>query len=470
MADNDWMYSGRISANERTADWEWKTKYFVKDANRGSKLVRPLCPCARCNMNHRQGPYGMTTHLWQYGYMPNFAMPTNFPERDRVRGEVMRQRINGNEDDGIGNMLHDLQYAEMAHSPPREEDPEGPDESEEPNEPEEMGELEEPEAIAKAFLDMMASAKKPLYPNATISQLDAVSQLLADKAKNGWNRAGYENNLKTLANMLPEGHCLPRNMYESKKIMKALCMDYEKIHCCPKGCLLFRKEFADHTHCSKCGASRFLEVKGADGQMKDEDEEEEEEEEEEQEDEQEELQEEGRSEKTGALWVRGPNKLPDPPREAERTRLEPTKTNFRFVDQTTTRRRIPGAILTSLLKKYWLGLYKICHGSDEKKLATKWEDYEAAMSAGYMTDESGNESVPSVAQVVHKKFWEYYTVEEELEDKSNEVFDLMERGKVQQMIYDARKTCISHYYAEQGERKLKGAIVKEKIENTFDEV
>ena len=56
-------------------------------------------------------------------------------------------------------------------------------------------------------------------------------------------------------------------MYESKKIMKVLCMDYEKIHCCPKGCLLFRKEFAEHTHCSKCGASRYLEVKGADGKM-----------------------------------------------------------------------------------------------------------------------------------------------------------------------------------------------------------
>ena len=188
-------------------------------------------------------------------------MLTNFPERDRVREEVMRQRIDGNDDDGIGNMLHDLHYAELAHSPPPEED------LEEPDEPEETGEPEEPEATAKAFLNTMASAKKPLYPNAAISQLDAVSQLLADKAKNGWNRASYENNLRTFSNMLPEGHCLPRNMYESKKIMKALCMDYEKIHCCPKGCLLFRKEFADHTHCSKCGASRYLEVKGADGQM-----------------------------------------------------------------------------------------------------------------------------------------------------------------------------------------------------------
>jgi hypothetical protein len=56
-------------------------------------------------------------------------------------------------------------------------------------------------------------------------------------------------------------------MYEAKKIMRALCMDYEKIDCCPEGCVLFRNEFADDKYCSKCGASRYLEVKGADGQM-----------------------------------------------------------------------------------------------------------------------------------------------------------------------------------------------------------
>jgi hypothetical protein len=49
--------------------------------------------------------------------------------------------------------------------------------------------------------------------------------------------------------------------------MGSLNMDYEKIDCCPKGCLLFWKQFADDKYCSKCGASRYHEIKGADGQM-----------------------------------------------------------------------------------------------------------------------------------------------------------------------------------------------------------
>ena len=257
MADGEWMYSGRTSRTDSTAEWQWKTDYYVKDANRGSKTVRPLCPCARCKMNNRQDSLNMTKHLWLYGYMPDFDMQINFPETDRVREEVMRQRINGNAHDGIANMLVDLHYANQAHSPPTED----PEEHEAPDLP------DEPEPTAKAFLEMMATAKKPLYPGAEISQLDAISQLLADKAKHGETRSSFEDHLKTLGNMLPKGHCLPRTMYESKKIMKSLCMDYEKIHCCPKGCLLFRKEFAEHTHCSKCGASRYVEVKGAEGEM-----------------------------------------------------------------------------------------------------------------------------------------------------------------------------------------------------------
>ena len=59
-------------------------------------------------------------------------------------------------------------------------------------------------------------------------------------------------------------------------------------------------------------------------------------------------------------------------------------------------------------------------------------------------------------------------MEEDFEQKSDEVFDLMAKSKVQQMIYEARKTCISHYFAEQGERKLKNKIVSENIQDTFE--
>ena len=96
-----------------------------------------------------------------------------------VTGEVMRQRINGNEHDGLLGFLDDLRDGDMPDSPPPQEGPPEPEE------------LEEPEPTAKTFLDMMASAKKPQYEGAKISQLDAISQALGDKAQYSTTRRGF---------------------------------------------------------------------------------------------------------------------------------------------------------------------------------------------------------------------------------------------------------------------------------------
>jgi hypothetical protein len=83
--------------------------------------------------------------------MPNYVTSVDFSQYDHDRGEVMLQRIDGNEDDGIRYLLDDLHDAYMPDSPPPQEEP---------------PELEEPEPTTKAFYDMMAAAKRPLYEGA----------------------------------------------------------------------------------------------------------------------------------------------------------------------------------------------------------------------------------------------------------------------------------------------------------------
>jgi hypothetical protein len=104
--------------------------------------------------------------------MSHYVTHIDFDEHECDRGDVVRQRLNGNEYDGVRDLLDDLIHGDMPDSPPSwEEAPE----LEEPLEP------EEPEPIAKAFYDMLVAAKKPLYDGASISQLDAISQCLANK-------------------------------------------------------------------------------------------------------------------------------------------------------------------------------------------------------------------------------------------------------------------------------------------------
>ena len=76
---------------------------------------------------------------------------------------------------------------------------------------------------------MIEAAKKPLYPNSPMSQLDAISQCLANKTQYNFTRDGFEASLRTSGNMLPKGHCLPKSLHETKKIMKEVRMEYQKI-------------------------------------------------------------------------------------------------------------------------------------------------------------------------------------------------------------------------------------------------
>ena len=68
--------------------------------------------------------------------------------------------------------------------------------------------------------------------------------------------------------LLPEGHILPKSMYEAHKLLRALKMPYEHIHASPNGCILSRKEHAKAKYCVKCKASRYLKVESGDGQKR----------------------------------------------------------------------------------------------------------------------------------------------------------------------------------------------------------
>ncbi|KAK1691774.1 hypothetical protein QYE76_008471 [Lolium multiflorum] len=173
----------------------------------------PLAPARLARRRHPKDILEMTKHLWWNGYMRDYDPPVDFSRHERDRGEVMRQRIDGNENDGILNLLDDLRDADMPELPWDEQsEPEEPPEPEGPPQPEELPE-EEPEPTARAFIDMMASARRPLYPGAKMSQLDGITQLLADKCMFESTRASFEKTLNTVGNMLPEGHCLPKTMY-----------------------------------------------------------------------------------------------------------------------------------------------------------------------------------------------------------------------------------------------------------------
>jgi hypothetical protein len=53
---------------------------------------------------------------------------------------------------------------------------------------------------------------------------------MALKLQCGMSRDNFDSLLAVVASLLPEGHVLPKNLYESQKLLRALKMPYEPIH------------------------------------------------------------------------------------------------------------------------------------------------------------------------------------------------------------------------------------------------
>jgi hypothetical protein len=66
--------------------------------------------------------------------------------------------------------------------------------------------------------------------------------------------------VKLINDILPWPHKVPKDMYQSKKLMFALASKYEKIDICLDNCMLFWKEHANEKKCLEYGQSRFVEV------------------------------------------------------------------------------------------------------------------------------------------------------------------------------------------------------------------
>jgi hypothetical protein len=55
-------------------------------------------------------------------------------------------------------------------------------------------------------------------------------------------------------------------MYQSKKLLEGLDMEYEKIDVCQDNYMLFWKEHGIEKKCLKCGKSRYVELVNEDGE------------------------------------------------------------------------------------------------------------------------------------------------------------------------------------------------------------
>ena len=74
-----------------------------------------------------------------------------------------------------------------------------------------------------------------------LSKLLVIVHLYHMKCLNGWTNKSFTTFLQFLLDFLPSNAKLPKDCYEANKIIKDLGLSYEKIHTCPKDCILYWK-------------------------------------------------------------------------------------------------------------------------------------------------------------------------------------------------------------------------------------
>jgi hypothetical protein len=68
-----------------------------------------------------------------------------------------------------------------------------------------------------------------------------------------------------IIDLIPVKHNMLKDLFQSKKIIVGLGMNYEKIDVCEKNCMLLWKEHKDDTKYMCCGRSIYVKVVNKDG-------------------------------------------------------------------------------------------------------------------------------------------------------------------------------------------------------------
>jgi hypothetical protein len=126
------------------------------------------------------------------------------------------------------------------------------------------GEQRQPPAVQN-FYRLLAATDEKVHDGTDVTVLQAVTCLMAMKSKYNFLNQCYNDIIKLIIDFIPTKHNMPKDLYESKKIVAGLSMNYEKIDVCEKNCMLFWKEHKDDTECMHCGRSRYVKVRNEDG-------------------------------------------------------------------------------------------------------------------------------------------------------------------------------------------------------------
>ena len=242
--DRRWRYEG-WRMNHPSMEWIRKTENFIDRDFALSRGTDVRCPCSMCRVCRYQDKITLSGHLYKYGYMPNYEVWV-YHDEEFPRENVFEAHNNDDvEYDRMEEMLQDLREDPDFVFPPHSK---------------------ELPPYVKKFFDLLKAVEELLHEHTKVSILAFVTRLMDIKSKFMFSNNCYNELLILISEVFPPNHKMPKDVYQCRKLLSGLGMDYQKIDVCPDNCMLFWKDHQNDKKC-QCGKSRYVEVKNDDGEM-----------------------------------------------------------------------------------------------------------------------------------------------------------------------------------------------------------
>jgi galactose-1-phosphate uridylyltransferase len=96
-----------------------------------------------------------------------------------------------------------------------------------------------PTSEVEAFFKLLKASKDPLHEHTEMTLLNFITRMMVIKSKYFFSNNCYNDLVKMVSDILSKPHKVPKDIYQSKKMMSTLSLKYEKIDVCPDNYMLF---------------------------------------------------------------------------------------------------------------------------------------------------------------------------------------------------------------------------------------
>jgi hypothetical protein len=227
------MYDRFSDKGAHSVAWFAITKNFLKLAF-VSDHREAKCPCNSCQNRKMLLKYEMSGHIAKYGFMSNYLL---WHRHGEVQTPATAKSNESNDGDQMDDMIADIgmEY--------------------------DLGSGEQhPLLEVQTFYRLLAFSDEKVHIGTDLTVLQVVTCLMAMKSNYNFSNQCYDKIMKLIIDLIPVKHTMPKDLYQSKKIVADLGMNYEKIDVCEKNYMLFCKEHKDDTEYMHCGWSIYVKV------------------------------------------------------------------------------------------------------------------------------------------------------------------------------------------------------------------